>query len=43
MHGLRTQNVLPDGFNGEAALALGLCLAGVAAVIVLERLSNRAE
>jgi putative membrane protein len=43
MHVLRTQNVLPDGFNGEAALALGLCLAGVAAVIVLERLSNRAE
>jgi len=41
MHVLRTQNVLPDGFTGEVALAVGLFAVGVLAVVVLERLSNR--
>jgi putative membrane protein len=41
MHVLRTQNVLPDGFSGEVALAMGLFALGVLVVVVLERLSNR--
>jgi putative membrane protein len=41
MHVLRTQNVLPDGFTGEVALAVGLFAVGVLVVVVLERLSNR--
>ncbi|AMK11988.1 DUF368 domain-containing protein [Pseudodesulfovibrio indicus] len=40
MHVLRTQNVLPDGFDSGVALALALCVAGVCVVIVLERLSR---
>ncbi|MEZ7196575.1 DUF368 domain-containing protein [Pseudodesulfovibrio karagichevae] len=40
---LRTQNVLPDGFSGEVALALGLFVLGVLVVVVLERLSNRVK
>jgi len=43
MHVLRTQNVLPDGFTGEVALALGLFALGVLVVVVLERLSNRVQ
>lgn len=43
MHVLRTQNVLPDGFTGEMALALGLFALGVLVVVVLERLSNRVQ
>ncbi|XXJ19455.1 DUF368 domain-containing protein [Desulfovibrio caledoniensis] len=43
MHVLRTQNVLPDGFTGEVALAVGLFAVGVLVVVVLERLSNRVK
>ena len=43
IHILRTQNVLPDAFDGGVALALGLFAVGVLGVIVLERLSNRAN
>ncbi|WP_319584576.1 DUF368 domain-containing protein [uncultured Pseudodesulfovibrio sp.] len=43
MHVLRTQNVLPDGFTGEVALALGLFVLGVLVVVALERLSSRAR
>ncbi|WP_338666641.1 DUF368 domain-containing protein [Pseudodesulfovibrio methanolicus] len=43
MHVLRTQNVFPDGFSGEVVLAMGLFVAGVLVVVVLERLSNRVK
>ena len=43
MHVLRTQNVLPDGFTGEVALAVGLFAVGILVVIALERLSNRVK
>jgi putative membrane protein len=43
MHVLRTQNVLPDGFTGQVALAVGLFILGVLVVVVLERLSNRVK
>ncbi|MGE4422657.1 MAG: DUF368 domain-containing protein [Pseudodesulfovibrio sp.] len=43
IHVLRTQNVLPDGFSGQVALAMGLFVLGVLVVVVLERLSNRVK
>jgi putative membrane protein len=43
MHVLRTQNVLPDGFTVEVAVALGLFVLGVIVVVGLERLSNRVQ
>jgi putative membrane protein len=43
IHVLRTQNVLPDVFDEGVALAIGLFAVGVLVVIVLERLSNRAN
>lgn len=40
MHVLREQNVLPGQFDGEVLLAVGLACAGVAIVLMLERLSS---
>lgn len=43
IHVLRAQNVFPDGFGWDVVLALGLFAAGVLAVCVLERLSDRTQ
>ncbi len=41
VHVLREQNVLPEAFDSQAMLALGLAVVGLVGVIVLERIASR--